>query len=51
MHRIDCERIATAALLIISFAANAQQPPPKNVQVAEVVRTEIAPTVSVPGTI
>ena len=51
MRRIDCERIATAALLIISFAANAQQPPPKNVQVAEVVRTEIAPTVSVPGTI
>ena len=44
--------IAVAAVFIFTNGAFAQQqPPPKNVQVADVTRTEIAPTVSVPGTI
>lgn len=39
-----------ATILAVSSSSHAQQPP-KIVQVTEVVRTEIAPTVSVPGTI
>jgi len=43
---------AFLAILIISTTVHAQQPPPPRiVQVAEVVTTKIAPTVSVPGTI
>jgi multidrug efflux system membrane fusion protein len=42
--------ISVAVLLMISSNSHAQQPP-KIVQVTEVVRAEIAPTVSVPGTI
>jgi len=40
-----------AAATLIPCAATAQQPPARIVQVAEVVRAEVTPTVSVPGTI
>ena len=44
--------ILAIAIFHLSFAATAQQaPPPKLVQIAQVIRAEIAPTVSVPGTI
>lgn len=51
MHKLSTAKLL-AVVLIVSAAASAQQPPPaKMVQVAEVIRTEIVPTVSVPGTI
>ena len=41
-----------AAVLLLAVHANAQQPPPASVvQIAEVSRAELAPTVAVPGTI
>ena len=43
--------LAIALLLAASPAIGQQQPPAKVVQVAEVTRTELAPTVAVPGTI
>ena len=43
--------IAAATLLATSTVFGQQQPPAKVVQVAEVTRTELAPTVAVPGTI
>ena len=44
--------ITTSFLCLVASAALAQQPPPARVvQVASVERTEIAPTVAVPGTI
>lgn len=44
-------RILSAIALLIALQAAAQQPPASVVQVAEVSRTELAPTVAVPGTI
>lgn len=44
-------RIIVAFLTLFSFPAMAQQAPAKAVRVAEVSRTELAPTVAVPGTI
>lgn len=44
-------RIIVAFLTLFSFQAMAQQAPAKAVRVAEVSRTELAPTVAVPGTI
>ena len=43
--------LAAAAVLVLASTAVAQGPPPKIVEVATVVRSEIAPTISVPGTI
>ena len=45
--------LAAVAVLVLASTAVAQAPPPppKIVEVASVVRTKIAPTVSVPGTI
>ncbi|MEO1201255.1 MAG: efflux RND transporter periplasmic adaptor subunit [Pseudomonadota bacterium] len=43
--------LITAALLLASVAATAQQPPASVVQVAEVTREELAPTIAVPGTV
>ena len=43
--------LAIAAILAFSSTTFAQLSPPKIVEVAEVVKIEIAPTVSVPGTI
>jgi len=53
MRKINFVIAGLAATLTLAYApcAGAQQPPPKIVQVTEVVRAEIAPTVSVPGTI
>ena len=51
MRSSTMSRLAVVAVVFSTGAAFAQQPPPKIVQVAEVVKTEIAPTVSVPGTI
>ena len=44
-------KLYTLLFLLIPVAATAQQPPAKVVQVASVERTEIAPTVAVPGTV
>jgi RND family efflux transporter MFP subunit len=44
-------RIFSMLILLISSQAIAQQPPARVVQIAEVSRTELAPTVAVPGTI
>ncbi len=44
-------KLCTLIFLLIPVAATAQQPPAKVVQVAPVARTEIAPTVAVPGTV
>ncbi|MDH3746757.1 MAG: efflux RND transporter periplasmic adaptor subunit [Gammaproteobacteria bacterium] len=44
-------RIIPAIALLIALQAAAQQPSASVVQVAEVLRTELAPTVAVPGTI
>ena len=51
MRKHMCKWLTIAAALIFSISAHAQEAPPKNVQVAEVIKIEIAPTVSVPGTI
>ena len=52
MRSATMSRLAIVAVVLFAGSAFAQQPPPpKIVQVAEVVRTEITPTVSVPGTI
>lgn len=45
------QRILAAILLLLSIQAFAQQQPARVVRVAEVSRTELAPTVAVPGTI
>lgn len=44
-------RIIATATLLLSFQAAAQQQPASVVQIATVSRTELAPTVAVPGTI
>ena len=44
-------KVAVATVLLLAFNVVSAQQPPSIVQVAEVVRTEITPTVSVPGTI
>jgi RND family efflux transporter MFP subunit len=44
-------RIFSMLILLIASQAIAQQPPARVVQIAEVSRTELAPTVAVPGTI
>ena len=51
MRNAKSKTMFVTSLLLASAVAGAQQPPPKIVRVAEVVRTEIVPTVSVPGTI
>ena len=43
--------IAIAILALLASSALAQQPPARVVQVASVTRTELAPTVAVPGTV
>ena len=43
--------LAVTGLLLVSLGAQAQQPPASVVQVAEVSRAELAPTVAVPGTV
>jgi RND family efflux transporter MFP subunit len=48
MHEI---RIFSVLLLLTASQAIAQQPPARVVQIAEVSRTELAPTVAVPGTV
>lgn len=45
------KRFLAAVVLLLSFQASAQQPQAPVVRVAEVSRTELAPTVAVPGTI
>jgi RND family efflux transporter MFP subunit len=44
-------RLALAGLTLIATAAGAQQPPTPVVQVGYVERTEVVPTVAVPGTV
>jgi RND family efflux transporter MFP subunit len=51
MHKMIAGILIATCYLLASAALAQQQPPPKMVQVAEVVRADIAPTVSVPGTI
>ena len=48
-----CRQMYVLLVLIFASTANGQQPsaPPAVVQVAMVSRTELAPTVAVPGTI
>ena len=43
--------VAASVLALVAAAQQPQRPPPQIVQVAEVQITEIAPTVSVPGTV
>lgn len=43
--------LVVASLLVMAYPALAQQPPASVVQVAEVRRIELAPTVAVPGTV
>jgi RND family efflux transporter MFP subunit len=49
--KINSFTISLLSLLLTSTAFAQQTPPPSVVQVAEVSRTELAPTVAVPGTI
>jgi len=51
MRKISAGTFAITFLVLSTIAMAQQQMPSKMVQVTEVVRTEIAPTVSVPGTI
>lgn len=53
MRKLNSVIAGLAATLAFAYApcADAQQPPPKIVQVSEVIRADIAPTVSVPGTV
>jgi RND family efflux transporter MFP subunit len=45
------DKLLPLALLVCVMPATAQQPPVRAVQVTEVSRTELAPTVAVPGTL
>ena len=47
----DYKVIAACALLFITSSSLAQQMPARVVQISTVARTEVAPTVSVPGTV
>lgn len=49
MHKIKA--LVFLAFFLLPVCAIAQQPPPKVVQVANVERAEIVPTVAVPGTV
>jgi multidrug efflux system membrane fusion protein len=51
MHKFTKLCLSTVFLLLSSATFAQQQAPAKMVQIAEVVRAEITPTVSVPGTI
>ena len=51
MRNLATRTLATVLFVLATTASAQQQMPPKLVQVAEVIRAEIAPTVSVPGTI
>ena len=51
MRNLTAGTLTVVFLVLSTMATAQQQPPPKLVQVAEVVRAEIVPTVSVPGTI